>query len=543
MRLAPLAVLLIVGPAAAQPAQLSAEALTKVKATTCYIKVRVAGGMTSGSGFLVDKDDRYGWVASNDHVICPSTGKRKGEGQPMAVLRREVVFHSGTPQEWTAVAAVVARDPERDLGCLKFEIPKGKSLPEPVSLPGVKATETMPVYVCGYPFGSDLSEGNKNPEISIGPASVSSVRSDDRGLVQRVQINGALNPGNSGGPIVNSEGRLVGVAVTTIVGAGIGNAVPQYQVKEMMDGRLSEPVLLRTGTGVVGLSLLVDPYGKLKVGKSWIAPVGKADASKRTVPGVESLPGAKSYTPKPWQAAGGAPIVMSELVMNPALEVWLQATWTDGKGQPRKSVAVRSAAQSAGAGSLRPGGPSPGGDDDFGGLPPGFLDGLPGLPQSPTPPPGDGPRGLDPFRGDGEGSRPFGLPPLGKGPKRDGKRPAPQEPTPVEPAAPADSATLPPAEEEEIPVPKATAPTPPAVSEPPDRPPVAPAKPAEEGGISTGVVVVAVGLLLAAVVGAAIIGLAVMQTGSKPTKKKRKRPARDWDDDEDEDDDRPRRRR
>ena len=56
---------------------------------------------------------------------------------------------------------------------------------------------------------------------------MSSLRNDSDGELSVVQIDGNLNPGNSGGPIVDTKGRLVGVAVATIRdGQGIGLVIP-----------------------------------------------------------------------------------------------------------------------------------------------------------------------------------------------------------------------------------------------------------------------------------------------------------------------------
>jgi hypothetical protein len=58
-----------------------------------------------------------------------------------------------------------------------------------------------------------------------------------------VQLDGAVNPGNSGGPIVTADGKLVGVAVMTIRGAGIGLAIPHQEVSLMLGGRLGSASL------------------------------------------------------------------------------------------------------------------------------------------------------------------------------------------------------------------------------------------------------------------------------------------------------------
>ncbi len=75
----------------------------------------------------------------------------------------------------------------------------------------------------GFPFGKALSTTKGNPAVTVGKASVSSLRTGPDGGLAYVQIDGNLNPGNSGGPVVDAKGRLVGVAVATIKdGQGIG---------------------------------------------------------------------------------------------------------------------------------------------------------------------------------------------------------------------------------------------------------------------------------------------------------------------------------
>src|SRR5205085_9900747 len=101
------------------------------------------------------------------------------------------------------------------------------NLPHPVELSqAANLKETLPVTVFGFPFGEALAIEAGNPSITVSKGSVSSVRRNHRDEVVAVQIDGALNPGNSGGPVVDAEGRLVGIAVATIRGANIGLAIP-----------------------------------------------------------------------------------------------------------------------------------------------------------------------------------------------------------------------------------------------------------------------------------------------------------------------------
>src|SRR5262249_39881448 len=77
-----------------------------------------------------------------------------------------------------------------------------------------------------------------SPAITVGTATVSSLRNGDDGELAAIQIDGNLNPGNSGGPVVDSKGRLVGVAVAILrEGQGIGFLVPAAEGGRMMEGR------------------------------------------------------------------------------------------------------------------------------------------------------------------------------------------------------------------------------------------------------------------------------------------------------------------
>src|SRR5205085_10448224 len=65
-----------------------------------------------------------------------------------------------------------------------------------------------------------------------------SIRLDENDAVVYVQIDGALNPGNSGGPVVDPEGRLLGIAVASIRGSsGIGLAIPVKHLTQLLEGK------------------------------------------------------------------------------------------------------------------------------------------------------------------------------------------------------------------------------------------------------------------------------------------------------------------
>ena len=104
----------------------------------------------------------------------------------------------------------------------------------------------------------------------MGKATISSLRNDVAGELALVQIDGALNPGNSGGPVVDARGQLVGVAVATIRNSsGIGLAIPSRAVSRLLQGRLDKVAFatVRDKDGRVSIRVtaaLTDPLSRIK---------------------------------------------------------------------------------------------------------------------------------------------------------------------------------------------------------------------------------------------------------------------------------------
>ncbi len=217
--------------------------LKKIKAATVYIKVARGNQQSSGSGFVVEAFPQFGLIVTNHHVIDPEIKLNPLMPGSIFALRGKtfitVVFNSGEADEWTSPGEVLFYNVGDDLAVVKVKA--FKPIPKPIVLDGPeKLPETTPVYVCGFPFGEDLAARGKNPEISIGQASVSSNRFDKTGKVVSIQLNGSLNPGNSGGPVLTQDGKLVGVAVKTILAAGIGLAVPPRFVNNLLTPAITD---------------------------------------------------------------------------------------------------------------------------------------------------------------------------------------------------------------------------------------------------------------------------------------------------------------
>jgi S1-C subfamily serine protease len=175
-----------------------------------------------GSGFVLDGN---GEIATNAHVVTT------GEGDSIRRARQVYVeFADGN----TVAAKILGADPNADVALLKID-PKGITLrPMPLgSSSGVEVGE--PVAAIGSPFGEkqSLSVG----VVSAVDRSIDSLTSFS--ISGAIQTDAAINPGNSGGPLVNADGRVVGInqqiKTTSGGGEGVGFAVPIDAVKRSLD--------------------------------------------------------------------------------------------------------------------------------------------------------------------------------------------------------------------------------------------------------------------------------------------------------------------
>jgi serine protease Do len=181
-----------------------------------------------GSGFVISPD---GYIVTNDHVAGNAT-----------VIT--VAFPDGTERE----GRLVGTDPESDIALIKVETS------EP--LPYLALAEGEELYVgewaiaLGNPFG--LFQATE-PTVTVGV--ISAVGRDfpvQEGRVFRdmIQTDAAINRGNSGGPLINAVGEVIGVNtfIYSPSGAtvGLGFAVPAWRVRRIVEelratGRVARP--------------------------------------------------------------------------------------------------------------------------------------------------------------------------------------------------------------------------------------------------------------------------------------------------------------
>ena len=206
----------LLGGATAPP---EARFLQRAMDATAFVKVeRVYRNQTvhtSGSGFFITPG---GLLVTNWHVVAPQIEMELFDRHvevATTIGDIEVTAYSGTRNETTVIARVVSLDRERDLAILAAPLRPTAVLDFAVDpVVGV----TTPVVALGYPFGELVTAQRKNPEITVTLGRVTSLRTD-KGEPSLVQIDAAVNPGNSGGPLLDQDGRVIGVISSGITGA------------------------------------------------------------------------------------------------------------------------------------------------------------------------------------------------------------------------------------------------------------------------------------------------------------------------------------
>jgi S1-C subfamily serine protease len=186
----------------------------------------------AGSGVVISSD---GWVLTNSHVVHEATAL-------------EVSFTDGRRFS----ASLVGEDPGTDLAVVQVDAP---ALPAARLGQSAKLRVGQLVIAIGNPFGFQST-------VSAGAVSAvgRSLRSTTGRLIDDIiQTDVALNPGNSGGPLVDSRGRVVGINTAVFAMAqGISFAVPIDTATSVVPQLLARGRVVRGYLGFGGQSRQVD---------------------------------------------------------------------------------------------------------------------------------------------------------------------------------------------------------------------------------------------------------------------------------------------
>jgi putative serine protease PepD len=256
------------GTSAAAPgaANRAPESLAGVaeKVTPSVVTVRVSGAI--GSGFVVSQD---GYVITNDHVVEDAGGKAT------------VSFSDGSH----ASATVVGRDPESDIAVIKVS----KIDVTPVQLGDSDAIAVGDPVLA---FGSPLALAGTVTEGIVSALDRTIQAGGTDGTTRyyaAIQTDAAVNQGNSGGPLVDAGGRVIGVnSVIRSVGGteteagniGLAFAIPINQARRIAEDIIDTGKARRTVIGAeVTMSGQTGSTGSVGARLRSVEPAGPAAAA------------------------------------------------------------------------------------------------------------------------------------------------------------------------------------------------------------------------------------------------------------------------
>lgn len=181
-----------------------------------------------GSGFIISKD---GVILTNSHLV-------------FGHQTIDVILDNG----FTTRAELVGVDPFLDLAVLRISVPM-KNLPVAILGDSNKVQTGEDVLAIGNPFGLEQTL-TKGIISGVNRTLLASPMSPDLPLIQ---TDAAFNPGNSGGPLVNGCGEIIGINTAMLAqGENINFAVPINMAKKVLPQLLATGRVIRPWLGVGG---------------------------------------------------------------------------------------------------------------------------------------------------------------------------------------------------------------------------------------------------------------------------------------------------
>ncbi len=193
------------------------DGVEQAKRSVVVIEVKTENGGGTGTGIIMTSD---GYIATNHHVIEDAT-------------RIKVTFYDGTVLE----AEAVGSSEMDDLAVIKVAT---TGLPAATFAYSEGCYVGQTVYAIGTPAGPDFGWTTTKGIISYKNREVK-IYDDDDGTLQKklrlLQTDANVNPGNSGGPLVNTKGEVVGVVSMKLADGyeGIGFAIPSDGAVEILE--------------------------------------------------------------------------------------------------------------------------------------------------------------------------------------------------------------------------------------------------------------------------------------------------------------------
>lgn len=329
------------------------EVLRRLKEATVLINTKLGKKtLGNGSGFVIEADGDKVLVATNRHVAVMDLSEAPPGLIPKGVKPTlEAVFRSGTGKDEQALPAqIIAADLSGDMSNdLAFLVVHGvKAPPKPIDpFDRFDPYEGMGYVGAGFPLGgilSQVTENRGNPSVTITRGGIAALRRDNFGQLSVLQADGSLQPGNSGGPIVDpTNGKLLGVAVAKISMVDtIGFVVPADHVRQALGGRVGGVTLFleKSDPGKANLRVkanLVDP--KLQVAGVEVRAAAVSSVDKPNPNSDGTWPALPKSQPVSLQRSPRGPWAMGRIQVELAgsgaagRKVYIQAAHRDMRGR------------------------------------------------------------------------------------------------------------------------------------------------------------------------------------------------------------------
>ncbi len=198
----------------------------------------LARGQATGSGVIVDAE---GWIVTNAHVVENARSVRVDLLQPAVPAAGGSILR---PRSRRLDARLVGLDRETDIAVLKVE---ERGLPALELGDSESLRQGQLVMAFGSPLGLENSAS-----LGVVSAVARQLKPDDPMIY--VQTDASINPGNSGGPLVDAEGRMVGLNTMILSQSGgnegIGFAAPSHIVRSVYEQLRTSG---RVRRGVIGV--------------------------------------------------------------------------------------------------------------------------------------------------------------------------------------------------------------------------------------------------------------------------------------------------
>ena len=201
----------------------------------------------TGSGIIISED---GYILTNNHVVDTNSNNSYSYYDISDATSVKVTLNAGTyGNDATFDAKIVGKDSQTDLAVLKIE-KTGLTAAEFADSDEAVVGEF--VMAVGSPLGLDATVTS-----GIISAVNREVESDGNTYVC-IQTDAAINSGNSGGALVNSDGKVIGINTLKLSGSGVeglGFAIPINSTLDIIDDLIEYSKVIRPYMGFTGRNL------------------------------------------------------------------------------------------------------------------------------------------------------------------------------------------------------------------------------------------------------------------------------------------------